>query len=185
MNGSDIIQWIAVMRRHPLSVLCASVCVACALLSWLIFGNLKWLELEHKQLGQDADLAVSTLISGPSVRQELAASRDITRRIEDNLVMSDNLAENLWYFYKIEQQSKAHLVDLHPLNAISSDSKALYKRIPFSLRVSGSYEQVGAFLYLTETGPRLSDITYVSLKRREPGSQAIILDMNVELLGKK
>lgn len=185
MNLSDLIQWIAVLRRHPLSVLCACVCVACAVISWFIYGNLKWLELYHKQLNQDADLAVSTLISGPAIRQELAASRDVTRRIEDNLVVPDNLAENLWYFYKIEQQSKAHLIDLRPLNAITSDSKALYKRIPFTIRVSGTYEQAGAFLYLTETGPRLSDVTAVSLKRKDPGSQTLILDMNVELLGKK
>jgi Tfp pilus assembly protein PilO len=185
VNVSDLIQWIAVLRRHPLSVFCATVWVLCALVSWLIYGNLQWLDLEHRQLGQDADLAVSTLISGPSIRQELAASREITRRIEDNLVVSDNLAENLWYFYKIEQQSKAHLIGLHPLNSITSDSKSIYRRVPFSIRVSGTYEQVGAFLYLTETGPRLSSVTFVSFKRRDPGSQTIVLEMNVELLGKK
>lgn len=185
MNTSHIIQWIAVLRRHPLSVLCAIVCVICAVVSWYILSNLRWLELEHRQLGQDADLAVSTLISGPAVRQELAAAREITRRIDDNLVVPDNLAENLWYFYKIEQQSKAHLVELHPLNVILSDSRALYRRIPFSIKVTGTYEQVGSFLYLTETGPRLANITSVTLRRHEPGSLLIVLDMNVELLGKK
>ena len=185
MNFSDFIQWIAVARRHPLSALCAVVCVFCVLACWYIHGNMKWLDLEHRQLGQDADLAVSTLISGPAIRQELAAARDITRRIDDNLVVPDNLAENLWYFYKIEQQSKAHLVELHPLNLLTSDSKALYRRIPFSIKVTGTYEQTGAFLYLTETGPRLTNITALSLRRREPGSLATVLDMNVELLGKK
>jgi len=185
MNLAAILQWIAVLRRHPLSVLCAIVCVVSALVSWYIYGNLKWLDLEHRQLGQDADLAVSTLISGPAIRQELAASREITRRIDDNLVVPDNLAENLWYFYKIEQQSKAHLVELHPLNLLTSDPKALYRRIPFSIRVTGTYEQTGAFLYLTETGPRLTNITALSFRRRESGSLATLLDMNVELLGKK
>jgi Tfp pilus assembly protein PilO len=185
VNTADIIQWIAVLRRHPLSVLCSIVCVICAAASWYIRSNLAWLELEHRQLSQDAELAVSTLISGPAVRQELAAAREITRRIDDNLVVPDNLAENLWYFYKIEQQSKAHLVELHPLNAITSDSRALYKRIPFSIKVTGTYDQVGAFLYLTETGPRLANITSVTFRRHEPGSLLIVLDMNVELLGKK
>jgi len=185
VNASDLIQWIAVMRRHPLSVLCATVCVACGLISWLILGNLKWLEIEHKQLGQDSDLAQATLISGPSIRQELAASREVTRRIEDNLVVPDNLAENFWYFYKIEQQSKAHVIELHPLNAITSGTKSHYRRIPFAIRVSGTYEQVGSFLYLTETGPRLSNVTSMSMKRRDPGGPVVTLDMNVELLGKK
>ncbi|HMD60161.1 MAG TPA: type 4a pilus biogenesis protein PilO [Opitutaceae bacterium] len=185
MNLADLMQWIAVLRRHPLSVFCAVVCVACAIVSWYIIGNLKWLDLEHRQLGQDADLAVSTLISGPAIRQELAAAREITRRIEDNLVVPDNLAENLWYFYKIEQHSKAHLLELHPLNAITSDSKALYRRIPFSIKVTGTYEQTGAFLYLTETGPRLANITSMTMRRRDTGGLVTVLDMNVELLGKK
>jgi hypothetical protein len=77
----------------------------------------------------------------------------VTRRIEDNLVVEDNLAENLWYFYKIEEQTKAHMLELRPLNTIISDSKALYRRIPFSLRVTGTYEQTAAFLYAIETGP--------------------------------
>jgi len=182
---ADLIQWLAVLRRHPLSVFCAVVCVICAIASWYIYGNLKWLDLEHRQLGQDAELAVSTLISGPAVRQELAATREITRRIDDNLVVPDNLAENLWYFYKIEQQSKAHLVELHPLNTITSDSKALYRRIPFSVKVTGTYDQTGAFLYLTETGPRLANITSLSIRRRDAGSLVTVLDMTVELLGKK
>jgi Tfp pilus assembly protein PilO len=185
VNAADIAQWIAVLRRHPLSVFCAFVCVGCALVSWYIHVNLKWLDFDHRQLGQDADLAVSTLVSGPAVRQELTATRDITRRMEDNLVVPDNLAENLWYFYKIEQQSKAHVLELHPLNAITSDSKSLYRRIPFEIRLSGTYEQTGAFLYLTETGPRLANITSLSFKRRDPGGLTTILEMNIELLGKK
>jgi len=185
MNAADLIQWIAVARRHPITVLCASVCVVCGLICWYIYGNMAWLELEHKQVSQQGELAVASLISGPSVRQELAASREVTRRIEDNLVVEDNLAENLWYFYKIEQQTKVHIVEMRSLNSIISDSRSLYRRIPFSIRASGTYEQTAAFLYGIETGPRLAYITSVSFRRSEPGSLSVLLDINLELLGKK
>jgi len=134
---------------------------------------------------QDSDLDLASMISGPSVRQELAASREITRRIEDNLVVDDNLAENLWYFYKIEQQTKAHLVELRPINSVASDSKAFYKRVPFTVRLTGTYEQTAAFLYAIETGPRLANITSLTFRRVEPESLNILLDMDLELLGKK
>jgi len=140
MNVADFMQWLAIARRHPLSALCAGICVTCGIICWYIYGNMKWLDLEHKQLNQDTELALSSLISGPSVKQELSASREVTRRIEDNLVIEDNLAENLWYFYKIEQQTKAHLAELRPLNSLVSDSKAYYKRVPFSIRLTGTYE---------------------------------------------
>jgi Tfp pilus assembly protein PilO len=173
------------MRKHPLSVLCACVCIACSLVSWYTYGDIKRLEGEHLQINQDVDLAVSTMISGPSVRQELAVTREVSRRIEDNLVVADNLAENLWYFYKIEQESKAHMIEMHPMSSASSDPRSLYRRIPFSIKVTGTFEQVGAFLYYTETGPRLSNITTMGLRRRDIGSSTILLDMTVELLGKK
>ena len=185
MNLSDFIQWIGTARRHPLSALCASICLLCVLLCWLIHTNTKWLELEHKQLSQDGDLMIGTLVTGPAVRQELAASREVTRRIEDNLVIEDNLAENLWYFYKIEQQTKAKLPELHQLNSVVTDAKALYKLVPYTIRVTGTYEQAAAFLYAIETGPRIANINSVSIRRIEPGSPFVDLDLNLELLGKR
>jgi hypothetical protein len=185
VNLSDFIQWIAVVRRHPISALCAIVCILCGMACWYIAGNMKWLEIEHKQIAQDSDLAQSSLISGPSVKQERLAALVITRQIEDNLVVEDNLAENLQYFYKIEDRTKAHVVELRPLNSIISDSKSLYKRVPFSIRVTGTYEQAIGFLYGIETGPRLASITSLSVRRQEPGAQVVILDMDLDLLARK
>jgi hypothetical protein len=185
MSVSDFMQWIATLRRHPLSALCGSICVLCMICCWFIYGNMKWLEIEHKQVLQDGDLDLASMISGPSVRQERMAALEVTHRIEDNLVIEDNLAENLWYFYKIEQQTKAHIAELRPLNSLISDSKAYYRLVPFSVRVTGTYEQTGGFLYAIETGPRLSYITSLSYRRADPGSTQVILEFNVELLGKK
>jgi Tfp pilus assembly protein PilO len=185
MNVADFMQWIATVRRHPLSAVCAIICIVCMAICWYILGNMRWLELEHKQVMQDSDLDLASMISGPSVRQELAASREITRRIEDNLVVEDNLAENLWYFYKIEQQTKAHLAELRPLNSIISDSRSAFKRVPFSVRVTGTYDQVSSFLYAIETGPRLANITEMSIRRNDSLGSILMLDFNVELLGKK
>jgi Tfp pilus assembly protein PilO len=185
MSASDIMEWIAVVRRHPLSLLCGVVIIVCGVSSWVIYDNMSGLELERNQLAQDGDLMVATLITGPSVRTELEVTREITRRLDDNLVVEENLAENLWYFYKIEQQTKAHLTELHQLNPLAPDSRSLYKRISYSLTVTGTYEQTGAFLYAIETGPRLANITLVSFRRVEPGGPELSLEINLELLGKK
>ncbi len=185
MNVSDFIQWIVVARRHPLSVLCAVICLLCVIGCWYIHGNMVWLELEHKQVSQDADLAQSSLLSGPSVKQERLAALAITRQIEDNLVVEDNLAENLQYFYKIEDRTKAHVLELRPLNAVVSSSRSLFKRVPFTIRVSGTYEQVVGFLYAIETGPRLAAVTSVNIRRRDPTSLSLILDMNLDMLGRR
>ena len=71
MNASDVMEWIAVVRRHPLSALCGIVFVICGITSWFIYSDIGSLELEHKQLSQDGDLMIATLITGPSVRTEI------------------------------------------------------------------------------------------------------------------
>lgn len=185
MNLADFMQWIATVRRHPLSALCASIVVLCALICWAVNRDLNWLDIDHRQQLQDAELQLAAMISGPSVRQERLAALEVTRRIEDNLVVEDNLAENLWYFYKMEQQTKVHIAELLPVNSVVTDNRALYRRVPFIIRVTGTYEQTGAFLYAVETGPRLAYITLLSWRRREPGSLTVVLDLNLELLGKK
>jgi hypothetical protein len=185
MNVADFMQWIATARRHPLSALCGTIVLICAAVCWYVHGDMAWLELDHKQQLQDADLQMVTMISGPSVRQERLAALEVTRRIEDNLVIEDNLAENVWYFYKIEQQTKVHIAELRPTNTFITDSKSYFRRVPFSIRVTGTYEQTGAFLYAVETGPRLSYITSLSFRRTDPESAQVILEMSVELLGKK
>jgi hypothetical protein len=114
MNVADFMQWIATARRHPLSALCGTIVILCGVACWYIYGNMKWLDIEHKQVIQDGDLDLASMISGPSVKQERLAALEVAHRIEDNLVIEDNLAENLWYFYKIEQQSKAHIAELRP-----------------------------------------------------------------------
>jgi hypothetical protein len=185
MNLADFMQWIATARRHPLSALCGSVVVICALVCWGLNRDLTWLEIDHKQLLQDGELQLAAMISGPSVRQERLAALEVTRRIEDNLVIEDNLAENLWYFYKMEQQTKVHIAELLPVNSIVSDTRSLYRRVPFTIRVTGTYDQTAAFLHAIETGPRLSNVTYLSYRRSDLASANVILEMNVELLGKK
>ena len=128
---------------------------------------------------------LALLVGGSTQRAELEVVRETTRRIEENLVVEANLAENLWYFYKLEEQTKARLPELHQLSSPTTDKSPLYRRVPYSLRIAGSYEQVAAFLLALETGPRLVKITGFNYARAEAVGSAMALDLNVELLGKK
>jgi len=133
----------------------------------------------------DGTAALAKMVSGPPLRQELAAVREATLRIEDNLVVEDNLAENLWYFYKLEDLMKVKLADIHQLNPITPESGARYRRVPYALSVTGSYAHVASFLRALETGPHLANMTFFSFKRKEPMGSTITLELNLELLGAK
>ncbi len=177
-------QFITLVRRYPYSA-------ACALLTLVFVGTAYYFSLQNEELeivrenrAKEGEAMLSLLVGGSTQRAELASVREATRRIEDNLVIESNLAENAFYFYKFEEQTKARLPELHPLSSPTTDTSPLYRRIPYTLRVTGTYEQVAGFLFAIESGPRLAHITAFGFSRQANGNE-ISLDLSLELLGKK
>ena len=174
------------LQRHPFSVVCGGLALLSTMAAVYFWNEVG--DLDELRAAREADgaAALEKMVSGPPLRQELAAVREATLRIEDNLVIEDNLAENLWYFYKLEDQTKVKLLDIHQLNTITPESGALYRRVPYSLTIAGTYAQTASFLRALETGSHLANITFFSFKRHEAeGPGVVTLDLNLELLGKK
>jgi Tfp pilus assembly protein PilO len=180
-------------QRHDLLFLARQYrfCAACAVLTIvLIFTSIglgvwsRSLNLTHHKRQTEGEAVLANLASGPQVQQELATAREITRRIDGNLVVETDLPENYEYFSRIEERSKARLEELRPITAPAQNHGQLFKRVPFTLKISGSYAEVAAFLHGVETGPRLANITYFNFRRRSMGSPVIIMEFNLDLLGK-
>lgn len=182
MTSGELLAWV---RRWPWCVACGAVTLGCAVGAWLLSAEIGVLEEIHRGRSKEGEAMLAQLVGGSTLRAELAAVRETVRRIEENLVVEANLAENLWYFYKLEEQTKARLPDLHQTNSPPADKSPLYRRVPYGLRVTGTYAQVAAFLLGLETGPRLVKITAFNYARSDPGGQALSLDLTVELLGKR
>ncbi len=173
------------LRRWPICIVCVVVTIASAVGWWLLRDRITELHTVHAQRTKEGEAMLALLVGGSTQRAELEAVREATRRIEENLVVEANLAENLWYFYKLEEQTKARLPELHQLSSPTTDKSPLYRRVPYSLRIAGGYDQVAAFLLALETGPRLVKITNFNFARAEPTGSAMALDLSVELLGKR
>lgn len=175
--------FLGFLRRYPYGAACAFVSLLLAGLIWHLRGSVADLDAVHRERAREGEAMLALLVGGSTQRQELALVRETVRRIEDNLLIETNLTENLWYFYKLEEQTKARLPGLHQLNSPPGDRSPLYKRIPYTVRVTGTYEQVGSFLLALETGPRLVAVTDFSYTSRDGTN--VSLDLSIELLGKK
>ena len=173
---------LTLLRRYPFAATCLFLIIGSGAGAYVLSGYIDTHEAARIERAKEGEAMLELLVSGSTQREELAAVREAARRIEDNLVIESNLAENHFYFYKFEEQSKARLPELHPLSSPLTDAASLYRRVPYSLRVSGTYEQVTAFLFAIETGPRLANITAFSFGRRAEG---VSLELSLELLGKK
>src|SRR5688500_2188767 len=103
---SSLPQILPLLRRWPLCVACLAITLACAAGTWWVRGEIAALQVTHVERTREGESMLALLVSGSTQRAELDVVREATRRIDENLVVETNLAENLWYFYKLEEQTK-------------------------------------------------------------------------------
>ncbi len=185
MNPFSSTQLYILVSRNLFSAVCCFLSLFLAAAIWALQMDVHSLEIVNREGSQEFAAMLATLTTGPVVRQELARAQDIVQRIEGNLVVEKNLAENLWYFYKIDPESKDILTSLRPLNPEPAPEDFEYKLVPFSLQLTGTYEQVATYLLHVETGPRLALIKSFSFRRQTQGSDSLTLNLEVRLLGRR
>ena len=175
----------ALVRRHPFPVLCTVLILGLSAGAWTMHEKVAGLKSILGDRTKKGEVMLAGLVTGRAYREELEVVREAGRRIDENLLVESNLAENLWYFYKLEENTRARLPELHQMSAPMLKSSPLFKRVPYSLRAVGTFEELSKFLAALETGPRLASITAFNYARRDSRDQTFVLDLNLDLLAKK
>lgn len=173
-------------RRWPY----ATACVIVTLLLGACAAFLGLSELPHRRASERVSSDERLTMEGKlairkKLKEEFAEISEKVGQIEANLVEEGNLADNLVYFYTLEERTKARLPELHQVSSPTTDKSTYYRRVPYGLRVAGSYDQVAGFLVGLETGKRLAKVASFNLARTDPTGRTVALDLNVELLGRK
>jgi Tfp pilus assembly protein PilO len=185
MNSKLLAQIGQLARRYPFCATCIALAVALAGAGvWLQFdlNNLTALQQQRARAG---DRMLISLARGSQLRSELAITRAAVKRIYDNLVVEKNVPENFWYFYKMEQDTQATLTELLQRPALIPDTGAAttYKRVPYSIRLTGSFRSAISFLQRLETGPRFARVNAFTIQRQDPTTSNVVLLLDLELLG--
>jgi Tfp pilus assembly protein PilO len=175
---------IALIKRHKFASFCTITSLVLLVAIWVLRLDLHTMVIQTREHDQDNQAMLSTLASGPLIKQELARAQEIVQRIESNLVVESKLEDNVAYFYKLQKETKADIVFLKQQPADNSNDWD-YKVVPYNLQLSGTYEQVAAFMLALETGPKLSQIKLFAFRRLEAGANRISLTIDLKLLGKR
>lgn len=145
---------------------------------WRRWGRLA---VESERTRQEGEKMLLALGNQPRIAAQAAEAAKALTYLDANLAAEADLAGNLDYFYQIEKSSRARLTNLSQLSSQPADGGA-YLAIPFSLRLTGSYGQILAYLHALETGPRIARIkTY---RFAQGGAGALAADLTVEMLGR-
>lgn len=183
--------FLSFLRRFPFASLCVVVTIVFGVGAWFLSQDVDEQEQARQDRAKEGEAMLELLVGGTAQRQELAIAQEAARRIDENLVLEKETVENNWYFFKLEEQTKARLVENRSQSAAGNDNSTLFKRIPWTLRVNGTYEQITSFLLALETGPRLVAVTAFSISRNAAGagsatdSGTLSMELNIEMLGKK
>jgi Tfp pilus assembly protein PilO len=167
-------------------------CAGCIVLSLLLLGVSLWLRASNHDLDGmqrtraiDGDRMLKEIARASQFRTELASARAAAQRITENLVVEKNIPENFWYFYKIEQDTQTKLTELQqrPTAPLEATVPTTYKRVPYSLKLTGSFASAMAYLQRVESGSRLGRVNSFQLQRLSPAASNVVLQLDLELLG--
>lgn len=172
------------IRQYPFSGICTALSVFFLVGTLVLSLQVNSLSKSQIERQTEVDAVVANLISTTQLQQELAFARQTMERVEAALVNLQNLPENMIYFESLQDTTGATVEEVRPYSALPVGAAAGYKRVPFNLKVSGTFPQVLAFLRAVESGPRLAAITHFSFKKRAGGS-VVSVDLSVDLLGRK
>jgi Tfp pilus assembly protein PilO len=164
--------------------LCLLVILVAASASVILRQSIAGLEEEHAYIREEGEAVLKTIAGATAMRNDRTRLAAAVREINAHLISEDNLADNLGYFYRIEDQSHARISELHQQPTAVGSSGGTVKTVPFTVNVTGTYEQVTSFLYQLEHGPRLMKISAFSFNRRLLTGDAVVLELNLEVLAR-
>lgn len=172
------------LKRYLFSTVCTGLSVLLLVIATFLWLDQRNLTQRLQIRTAQGEAVLAALAAGPALRDSLASVRATTARINENLVHEPNLAENLWYFYNLEESTRVRLRDLNQLTSQAVSGDASYKLVPYTLRVTGSFAQIMSFLQNLETGPKLGQIRSFSLSRLDNEGVNVALQVDLALLGK-
>jgi len=184
MNFERLRELLRYLGQHAFSAIATGLAVVSLVFAGFWRRGIDVLRETHSIRNQEYNLMLDATSFGPLLRQELTAVREYTYAIESNLVDEDELADNDDYFRRMQIDSGVIMDNLQQLSSPRPAPSAVFRTVPFTLQVSGTYAQALDFLYRVETGPRLAGITSLSMQRLRTGEADITLQLDVNLLGK-
>lgn len=171
------------LRSQPFVSASIVICVLSLGGIWWVRGQTSAYELELARVTDQGTETLGLVAMRNMLESELELVQNAIGRTDDNLVIEENLAENLWYFYSIEGQTETRLTELRQLEPAALASGETYLRVPYELSATGDFVGISEFLRQLEVGPRLVHIQEFSIRREAEADELLSLDLSVEMLG--
>ena len=183
---SDLLQqFLAVARRYPVAAISSILLVLFGVADYFLWQQRDDRAETYERTRQEGETMLLSLNGQARITAQSATVEETLAYIDKNLTLESDLAGNLDYFYQIEKNTRIRLTNLSQLSSQPGGEEEIYRAIPFSLRLTGAYPQVLAFLHELETGPRVLRVkNYRFAQTDAAAADGLSLDLTVEMLGR-
>lgn len=176
-------QFLSFNRRYPLVVGCGVLILLLGAASYFQWQNQREQKAKLDDIRQKGESMLISVTNHPRITAELNTVQEALTFIDKNLIAEGDLAENLGYFYQIENRIRIRLSQINQLSSQPQPEGSPFIAIPFSLRLTGTYRQLMNFIHELETGPRQLKIARYGFSR-SGDDDALTLDITCQLLGR-
>jgi Tfp pilus assembly protein PilO len=177
-------QLLLVGRRYPVAVFSVLILVIFGVADYFLWQRRALLAAENERIRHEGETMFLSLSGHARIQAQSAETAEALAYIDRNLATESDLAGNLDYFYQIEKASLIRMGNLSQLSSQPPSDPEAYVAIPFSLRLSGSYPRILAYLHALETGPRLVRVKNYRFSQAGTLANELSLDLTVEMLGR-
>ena len=186
--GSE--QIISSLKANPIGVACGALSLALAIGIYVRSDRLPEAEKTLEQKATLADRLAANLQNGIQLSEHYTAITTARQQIDARLVHPDELANNLRFFYKLEDETGIKLIDIRQTsvngNRAVARTKGNYITVSYGVAVRGSYARLLDFLRRLESNQRFCRVYSASINVGS-GSQAeragdLTLSLAIELL---
>jgi len=192
----NVTQLVAKLQKHLVVSIATTLAVVFFGLYAYRNGALTETDARLDESTQLAARLKTNIINATSLPEQVEALVSANAIVADRLVRSDDRAKNVQYFYEIEALTgvKIHELRQPTLPPQKGDAaQGMYMPVPYSLKVTGNYSQLLAFIRRLEQGscfcrmlgatcgPSSSDASAdKSVKEMQ-----LSLNLDLELLGRR
>jgi hypothetical protein len=178
-------EFIAVIKKNPISVGCALVCVAVAVGMYFRSDAIPTMEEALAKKSAEGERHALNIRNSNELKDQYDALVAANKVINSRLLRGSQLAANAEYFYKIETATGVKLIgDPRQTGLIPPKGKAQFTGVSFAVAASGDLTQLLNFLHQLESGEHYCRVIGATLslngvKRDAP----LTLTLSLEMLG--
>lgn len=182
MTGADL---TALAKKHPLSVACGLIAVACGALLYFRADVIADSQKLYEAKSAESATMISNVTGAPGLAEQVTEIQALAKDVDGRLVRAGQLAVNLQYFYKLEADNAVKLLDVRQGN-LPRGAKGLYTPVPFTLTAQGNYPQLMKFLGELQNGRHFCRINSATFTKSggsssEGSGGAATQDMNLSI----